>query len=616
MGDAVGAATAKGSDLVDPVTLEVVRNRFDLIAEEMEVTLLKTSRSTIIKEALDASAAIFDAQGRTMAQANSIPAHLGMLVPAVRTLLESFPPDAMQPGDVYVMNDPYDGGTHLPDVTVLGPVFFEGRVVALACTMAHHQDIGGKTPGSTPPDAPELYAEGLVIPPLKLRDRGEPNHTLEALIRRNVRIPDMFLGDLEAQLAAVATASRRLHELFMEYGEAVLARCVEQLMDYGERLTRAVISRIPDGDYTFADYLDDDGVTPHTPQKIQATIRVRGDHLVVDWTGTCPQLRGAMNCVPASTNAMVYYAVKALAGPGIPNNDGYQRCVSVVAPEGTLVNPQRPAAVGARTISAKRLVSVLLGALVKALPDAMPAASDGQANLIYVGGAHPRDGRRFVTMLGVPTAGALGARPAKDGIDVVETDMNNLLNVPVEAFEMEYPNFRIEHVRLWQDSGGAGRRRGGLGYHAVCRLLEGEVTVTHRRDRHDTAPWGLFGGQAAPRCSTILARADGTRQALPSKVIFSMAAGDALEIYTSGGGGHGDPLEREPPLVRDDVLDGRVSPGAAYDLYGVALRDGAVDEAATQRRRAELQAARGPITWTYDRGEGFEERVRGQRFER
>lgn len=302
---------------VDPITLEVIRNRLDVIAEEMEVVLLKAAHSAIVKEALDASAAIFDAQGRTMAQAAAIPAHLGMLVTSVKRVVADFEREPPAPGDVYIVNDPYDGGTHLPDVTIVAPVFYDGRVVALSATMAHHQDIGGKSPGSTPPDAGEIFAEGLRIPLLKLYSAGQVNETFMALLRANVRLPDMFEGDLGAQLAACNTGARLLRDLVAELGVQTVEVAIDQLLDYAERLTRLEIEKIPDGEYAFEDYLDDDGMGS-PPIKIAARVTIRGSDFHVDFSGSHPQVRGGLNCVVSSTMCAVYYVIRAITDPTIP----------------------------------------------------------------------------------------------------------------------------------------------------------------------------------------------------------------------------------------------------------------------------------------------------------
>jgi N-methylhydantoinase B len=589
---APNAAAPNAAASVDPITLEVIRNRLDVIAEQMEVVLLKAAHSAIVKEALDATAAIFDARGRTMAQAAAIPAHLGMLVASVRRIVADFEREPPVPGDVYIVNDPYDGGTHLPDVTILAPVFYEGRVVALSATMAHHQDIGGKSPGSTPPDAGEIFAEGLRIPLLKLYVAGAVNDTFMVLLRANVRLPEMFEGDLGAQLAACNTGGRLLGELFAELGRPTVEAAIDQLLDYAERLTRLEIEKIPDGEYAFVDYLDDDGMGSD-PIEIAVTVTIRGSDLHVDFSGSHPQVRGGLNCVVSSTMCAVYYVVRAITDASIPNNEGCYRPITAHLPSGTIVNARPPAPVGARTITFKRIADVLFGALAPAIPEKVIAASSGQANIMYVGGVDPASGEPYVGYIAVPWAGGMGARSGQDGLDVVETDLTNSLNYPTEAAEDDLP-MRLRWVRLWPDSGGAGRSRGGLGYAAEVEWLRGEGTVSVRRDRHRTGPWGLFGGQAAPPCRTVLAHPDGSQEEIPSKTVLTIRAGDLMRIWTSGGGGYGDPLERPVELVLDDVLDGRVTATGAARDYGVVVADGRLDRPATEALRARRRAERGP----------------------
>ncbi len=636
---------------LDPITLEVIRSRLEVIAAEMQATLLKSAFSMIIKEAADASSALFDAQGRMLAQAAALPAHLGMLVPAVETIVRTFPPATMQPGDLYILNDPYNGGTHLPDICLMAPVFVsvpgpdgvEQRLVALSGSLAHHQDVGGKAPGSTPPDAVDLYAEGLILPPLKLHDRGRRDETLYALIARNVRIPRIVLGDIDAQIACARVGERRLAELFAEYGFETVTAAFDQLLDYAERLTRLGIETIPDGNYHFEDFVDDDGIDIGRPVPIRARVDVRGSDLHVDFTGSSPQVRGAINSVPSSTMAIIYYTVRTVtnaihqhhpgagsdqpAPPGlpgsgrrssadaasadsaIPDNAGCYRPVTAYLPAGSIVNPRPPAPVSVRTVTIKRVVDVLMGALAQAIPDRVHAASNGQLASFKLGGLDPRTGKVYVTNAGVPTAGGMGARPGKDGIDVIDTDLSNMTCPPVEATEQDYP-LRVHHIRLWTDSGGAGRWRGGLGYEAAWELLRGEATFTHRRDRHRFRPWGLFGGGPAPVCATRLVR-DGTEREVPGKQVFPIRAGDLVRVWTTGGGGYGNPLARPPETVLSDVLDGRVSPEAAARDYGVVLTPApagsvdrfAIDQAATAARRAELAARRGASEQAVDRGE-------------
>jgi N-methylhydantoinase B len=598
---------------LDPITLEVIRNRLSVIADEMELTLLKSAFSSIIKEALDASAAIFDEEGNTIAQASAIPTHLGSLIPAVRKIIEIYDAD-MQDGDIFVLNDPYRGGTHLPDISVICPVFQHGRRIAFTASIAHHQDMGGKAPGSTAPDSTEIYAEGLIIPPLKLYRSGARNLDIFEFIASNVRVPDMVVGDVDAQVACALIGRRRLVELTAEYGVETTMQAFATLQDHAERLTRESLAKVPSGRYEFVDYLDDNGIDSHQPVKIAVALTFCDGEVQVDFSGTDPQTKGALNCVPGSTMAGVYYAIRAVCAAHAPVNEGVHRAIKTILPPGTLVNPISPAPVAARTLTIRRIVSVMMGALAKALPGRVPAACDGQSNFIYVGGVDPADGRRYVALLGVPTSGGIGGRPDKDGIDVVSSDTSNLIRYPVEAFESDTP-FRVNFIELWDDSGGAGRYRGGLGYHAEVELLRGEAVLTHRRDRHDFAPWGLHGGLAAPCCRTIIYRHDGTKEEMPSKFVTKFHAGDRIEIFTSGGGGYGNPLDRPVEKVIDDVRNRRVSLESARILYGVVVDGEEADMAATDTLREQMRRQRGDATWIFDRGDDYARRLNRPRFE-
>src|SRR5262245_633079 len=381
---------------IDPVLLEVLRNRLDAIADEMELTLLKSAASPIVKEGLDASAALFNIRGETIAQAAAIPVHLGALQCAAQRIVRAFPPERMTDGDAFLLNDPYDGGTHLPDITLAVPVFAEGRAVALACTMCHHQDVGGRTPGSVPTDATELYQEGVIIPPTQLFRAGELDENLFALLRRNVRLPDVFTGDLMAQVAAGRLGGIRLAELFAAHGVDAVLGYIAELLARAERLTRRQIEEIPDGDYAFADRLDNDGVELDRRVGIAVTVRVRGAAMTFDFTGSDPQVRGPFNSVPASTLSAVYYAIRAISDPSIPNNGGCFRAVDAILPEGSIVNPQPPAPVSCRTATIKRIADTILGALVRALPGRMPAANSGTLLVMALGGRDPETGQPFV----------------------------------------------------------------------------------------------------------------------------------------------------------------------------------------------------------------------------
>jgi N-methylhydantoinase B len=573
---------------LDPILLEVLRNRLDAIADEMELTLLKSAASPIVKEGLDASAALFNVHGETVAQAAAIPIHLGALQFAAQRIVRAFPPAAMHEGDAFLLNDPYDGGTHLPDISLAVPVFVDGRVVALACTMCHHQDVGGRTPGSVPTDATELYQEGVIIPPTQLFRAGVLDDNLFALLTRNVRLPEVFTGDLMAQVAAGRLGGLRVREVMAAHGADTVLACIDELLERAERLTRAQIASIPDGEYPFEDYLDDDGVDIGKRIRIAVTLRVHGSSMTFDFTGTDPQVRGPFNSVPASTMSAVYYAVRAISEASIPNNGGCFRGVDAVLPAGTIVNPHPPAPVSCRTATIKRIADTILGALVRALPGRMPAASSGTLLVMAFGGIHPATGRPFVAS--ELAAGGMGARPTKDGIDCVETDVSNCMNIPVESVEMNFP-LRIPRLRLWTDSGGAGRWRGGLGLDKVFEATATDVTISHRGERFTSSPWGLSGGRPGASAHAFVVRRDGTREELPSKKMLVLHPGDQLWERIAGGAGYGDPLEREPDLVLADVLDGKVSPEIARLVYGVVLTAGgdSVDDVATKASREALR---------------------------
>jgi N-methylhydantoinase B len=586
---------------IDPILLEVLRNRLEAIADEMELTLLKSAASPIVKEGLDASAALFSVSGETIAQAAAIPIHLGALQCAAQRIVRAFPPEGMREGDAFLLNDPYDGGTHLPDITLAVPVFSEGRAVALACTMCHHQDVGGRTPGSVPTDATELYQEGIIIPPTQLFRGGVLDENLFGLLRRNVRLPDVFTGDLMAQVAAGRLGGLRLRELFAAHGTGTILDYIEELLTRAETLTRRQIESIPDGEYAFHDWLDNDGVELDRRVKIAVTVRVSGSSMTFDFTGTDAQVRGPFNSVPASTLSALYYAIRAISDPSVPNNGGCFRAVDAVLPEGSVVNPRPPAPVSCRTATIKRIADTILGALVRALPGRMPAANSGTLLVMAFGGRDPETDRPFVAS--ELAAGGMGARPDKDGIDVIETDVSNCMNIPVESVEMGFP-LRIPRAGLWTDSGGAGQFRGGLGLVKVFEATTADVMVSHRGERFASAPWGLHGGAPGRPARAFIVRRDGRREELPSKKMIVLHPGDRLWEYIAGGAGYGDPLDREPGRVLADVLDGKVSRESARETYGVVLGadGGGVDEVATKALREALRGRRGGIHWVFDRG--------------
>ena len=539
----------------DPITLEVVRNKLDGIANEMQSTLLRSSFSPIVKEGLDASASLFTLEGETLAQATAIPIHLATLIPVVRTVIGKFPVAEMCEGDVYVMNDPYLGGTHLPDVALVMPIFSRGRPIAFSAAMTHHQDVGGMSPGSVPTNATEIYQEGIRIPPLKYRDRGEVNRTLVDLLTLNVRVPETFLGDLNAQVAACSIGARRVGELAERYGANHLPAIAEELLARSERLARQAIGRIPDGRYRYVDWLDNDGVALDEPVRIEVAAEVAGDRVCVDFEGTSRQVRGPFNCVPSGAHAGVYFAVLAMTDPAIPINGGCFRPIELRLPEGSLVNPREPAPVNSRTSTIKRIAGAVIGALRQARPEDAPADAAAALHVLAFGGTR-EDGSPYV--VGELIASGSGASRGRDGVDVIETDGSNCMNLPVEALEMDVP-IRVRRSELRPDSGGCGEFRGGLGIRREYELLAGEVVFTHRGERHRRPAQGAAGGGPGACAHSVIRRADGTEEVIPSKTVVRLHPGDRVEVETAGGGGYGDPGARAAERLAADLTGGKVT---------------------------------------------------------
>jgi N-methylhydantoinase B/oxoprolinase/acetone carboxylase alpha subunit len=576
---------------IDPVTMEVLRGRFDAVADEIEHAILRSAYSTIVTEALDATAAVFDERGRTIAQACAIPVHLGTLTELGRRFAAAYPAGKARAGDIYMINDPYQGGTHLPDIAVAAPVFCDGELVGYVATMTHHQDVGGVAPGSTSTNVYDHHSEGLRIPMVRLARDGVLDEDIVALLTANSRSPHNMHGDLLAQVAGCLTGERRLAAVFGEYGSGSVRTAIDALMDYAERLTRLAIERIPDGDYGFTDWLDNDGSETGTePVRIEVLIRVRGSDVEFDFTGSAPQVKSAINNVSSSTLAAVYYAIRTLTGDAAPNNDGCYRPIRLVLPTASIVNAEYPAPINARGVALARIADTVMGAMAKAVPDRMPAAGCGHATVIPVGAYDPATGKRRIGALGGPLRGGMGARPGKDGIDVADHDLSNSYHVPIEVTEREFP-VRYHTLGLWTDSGGPGRYRGGLGYRVELEWLTGEASLALRRERHVFKPWGIHGGGSAPTCRTELQRADGSVQQLPAKTVLHIRAGETLRYWSTGGGGAYPAWTRDPKLVVTDLVDGRISVDSARDDYGVIMRDGVVDAAATATARAALAAA-------------------------
>ncbi|MFC2077936.1 hydantoinase B/oxoprolinase family protein [Candidatus Bipolaricaulota bacterium] len=538
---------------IDAVTLEVIRHALTAVAEEMNANLVRTAFSPNIKERRDCSCAVFDGAGRMIAQAESIPVHLGAMPASVEAAVDRV--GDLRAGDVVVVNDPYAGGAHLPDITFVAPVFDGSNRIGYVANRAHHADVGGKEPGSLAGDAREIYQEGLRIPPVRLWKEGELDRDLSDLILLNVRTPEERRGDLRAQFAACQTGIERLRALVDRYGCALLARGMEAILDYSERRMRREIERLPNGDVTFEDVLDDDGVSGEAI-RLRATVRVDGDRMVIDFAGSSPQVAGPVNAVYAVTRSASYYAVRAMTDPEIPPNAGCYRPIEVIVPAGSVVCASPPApVVGGNLETSQRIVDVILGALGRILPEAEVAASQGTMNNVAIGGIDPRSGRAYT--LYETIAGGWGARPEADGVDGMHSHMTNTLNTPVEALEVAYP-LRVERYELIPGSGGAGRHRGGLGIRRDLTAVGHDARGSVLADRRTHRPYGAAGGAPGSPGANVLVEPSGEEKRLAAKTSFSLPSESAISIRTPGGGGYGDPEDRAKEAVDRDVREGRV----------------------------------------------------------
>jgi N-methylhydantoinase B len=575
--------------MIDPITREIVQNALSAAADEMANTVYRTAYSTIVRDCLDYSTSLCDARGEMIAQGVTIPFHMGSVPFAMEALLAKFDED-MYPGDLFILNDPFDGGMHIPDIFIIKPIFWEGTRMAFAVCTAHHLDLGGRLPGSSACDNVEIFQDGFRIPWLKLYERGQPNEAIFTLLRANVRVPEMTMGDLRSQISACHIGERAILNLIRRYGADSLKAFTTDLIDYTERLVRAEIGEWPDGTSTFVDYMDSDGVEVN-PVKLQATLTIEGDSLTADFTGSAPQVRGALNNTLSFTASVVYLCVRAAMKTEVPNTAGMFKPITVIAPEGTVVNGVMPAASSMRGVTGFRLTDTVFGALAQLLPDRILAAGEGGNTLVIIGGERP-DRSRYVFYELI--SGTWGARPDRDGNDGLCNPANVASNIPIEEAESNYP-IRIERYGLVQDSGGPGKFRGGLAIQREWTLLEGDTHLAIRSDRRDHLPYGLFGGKPATGSLNLLKRPEGI-ETLPVMISTTMHANETLYHRQAGGGGFGDPLERVPQSVANDVRNEKVSRTAAREEYGVVFQGDSfeVDVAATKVLRQNLALQRSP----------------------
>ncbi len=542
---------------IDAITLEVLRHALGAVADEMNADLVRTAYSPNINERRDCSSAVFDARGDMVAQAESIPVHLGAMPHSVRAVVDATPDFA--PGDLVAANDPFAGGAHLPDITFVAPVFWHGERVAYVANRAHHADVGGKEPGSLAGDAVEIYQEGLRIPPVKLWRAGVADADLLRLVLANVRTPGERVGDLRAQAAGCRRGVARVEELLARHGRDVLLDGMAEVLAYSERRMRAEIALFPRGVWRFEDALDGDAGEPEG-LRVCVAIEARGDRLVVDFRGTAPQVRAPVNAVRAVTASATYFAVRAMTDPTIPANSGAYRPIEIVVEPGTLVAAREPAAVvGGNLETAQRIVDVLLGALGRALPDKALGACQGSMNNLAIGGTDPRTGATYT--LYETIAGGFGAQRGQDGMDGVHSHMTNTLNTPIEALETAYP-LRVVRYELVPGTGGAGERRGGLGIRREIQVVGHTARVSLLTDRRTRAPYGVEGGEPGAVGRNVIVRADGREERAPSRGSFALAEGESLRIETPGGGGWGAPQRRPHELREKDAREERtVEPG-------------------------------------------------------
>lgn len=576
----------------DPLTLEVIKNALSSVADEMALMVMRSAYSPVVRDTMDYSTALCDRHGQVIGQSLTLAVQLGTFPTAMRYVLEEYGNTA-QPGDVYLTNDPYGyGGQHLPDIYVIKPIFIDDRLQGWAATMAHHSDIGGITPGSVAVHASEIYQEGLRMPLLKLFDAGVKNTTLFRVIEKNTRQPVQVLGDLRAQVAACRAGEQGFTEIIRRYGRETAHAYMDEIQRLGERLMRAEITALPDGEYGFVDWIDGVGADPE-PLRIEILLRIKGDELSIDFSGTAPQIDASINCPVGLVFAACYCAIKGIAEREIPNCEGYMRPIRIHAPEGTIVNPVLPAACGARGVIGYRVYDAIMGALAQVTPDRVIAAGEGGPTLIAFGGYEK--GRPFVVTEVI--VGTWGARAGRDGLEGVSNPLANLSNQPVELVEADLP---LEVVRygLVPDSGGAGRFRGGLAYLREFRVLAERAVLTIRSDRRLHPPYGLFGGGPGGASVNVLTTSAGTEEVpgMPMEAI-AVRRGDVYCHVSAGGGGMGSALDRDLQAVLEDVLDGKVSVAAARDLYGVVLSldPPYVDEAGTAALRRSLAERQGSM---------------------
>ena len=550
--------------MVDKITVEVIRYGLEYIAEELGIILRNSSYSANIKERMDCSVAIFDNEARMLAQAEHIPVHLGAMPLCVKETIKFF--EELYPGDVLITNDPYKGGTHLPDITCIAPIFYDTKIIGFVAVRAHHSDVGGSVPGSLPASAKTIFEEGLIIPPTKIVEKGELKRDILNFILSNTREPHVRKGDLLAQINACKIGVRRVLELVQKYGVKSFLDSTSYILEYAKSLVEKELSQFPKASAKAEDFLElDDKLV-----KIEAKVIIDKGTMTFDFRGSDEQVDAPLNATKAVTLSASYYVFRTILMKDIPMNEGAYQLLNVITKPRTLAHATWPAAVGAGNVeTSQRIVDVLFKALAKIIPERIPAAGQGTMNNVCIGGIDPVTGKLFTFYETI--GGGMGARPNKDGVDGIHVHMTNTMNTPIEEIEARFPILILAY-RLRDGSGGAGKFRGGLGIERIYKPLV-RVTVSLLGDRHKTRPYGLYGGLPGKPGEYIVLKKDGTKIKLKSKDVVDLDLGDILIIRTPGGGGYGPPQERDRKLVIRDLIEGKISLEEAEKVYGLSLED-------------------------------------------
>lgn len=552
--------------MVDPVTVEVIRYSLEYIAEEMGLRLRNSAYSPNIKERMDHSCAVFDDKGRVLAQAEHIPTHLGSMAWGVKETLKYMASEGIElyEGDVLITNNPYISGTHLNDVLAIAPIIFNGELLGYVASKAHYVDVGGKVPGSIASDSVEVLEEGLTIPPLKIMEKGRLKKELLKLILANVRSPEIIVGDLRAQIAAMDTGRRQVIELAKKYGLETIRRAFNEIMGYVEKITRLRIQRLPDFNVWAEDYLEDAGLEGRDAV-IRVSIRKHGEELIVDYSGSSPPVPAPLNTPLGVTIASTTFALKTVLDPDLPVNDGFYHAVKIKAPKKTIVYAEYPAPVGASIETAQRIVDVIYFALSKAIPDRVPAGSCGSMNNLLIGGVSYREGRTWAFYETI--AGGYGGRKGLDGVDASHCNMTNTMNTPIEVIERELP-LLFTRYELRPGSGGAGQWRGGMGVIRSFKVLAPRAKVTVIGERVKYQPYGLLGGKPGKNAKYYIVKKSGEKIMLKSKDTIVVEQGDEVVIETAGGGGYGPPEKREENKIIEDYENGLIALEEIKRVYG------------------------------------------------